>query len=97
MATSETELRAPLALAVSIDDEKLTVDLDDGRTIAVPLAWYPRLVHASPAERTNFRLVGRGAGIHWPEVEEDISVDGLLRGKRCAESAASLAGWLATR
>jgi hypothetical protein len=69
----------------------------DGRTLTVPLAWYPRLAHGRPEERANWRLIGRGEGIHWPDLDEDISVDGLLAGRRSGESQASLARWLAER
>lgn len=65
---------------VRFDAERLIVDLADGRTIAVPLAWYPRLLNASPAQRSNWTKAGGGFGIHWPEVDEDLSVAGLLSG-----------------
>lgn len=67
-------------LAVRIDDSVLSVDLMDGRTISVPLAWYPRLLTASPAQRTHWEVAGGGYGIHWPEIDEDLSTEGLLRG-----------------
>ena len=60
--------------------DTLSVSLRDGRTIIVPLAWYPRLLNASPAERKNWRVAGGGYGIHWPDVDEDLSTEGLLRG-----------------
>ena len=66
--------------ALSCTDDALIVDLVDGRTISVPLAWYPRLLSASPAPRANFRLSGAGYGIHWPDIDEDLSAEGLLRG-----------------
>ena len=66
--------------SVSLDDERLTVDLMDGRTIAVPLAWYPRLFDATPEQRRNWEIAGGGYGIHWPDVDEDLSTEGLLRG-----------------
>lgn len=65
---------------VSCSNNKLTVDLENGRSISVPLAWYPRLLHASAAQRQNWELAGAGFGIHWPDVDEDLSVEGLLRG-----------------
>ena len=65
---------------VHIDDIRLTVDLMDGRTIAVPLAWYPRLLEATPEQRRNWIIAGGGYGIHWPDVDEDLSTEGLLRG-----------------
>lgn len=67
-------------MAVRIDDERLSVDLMDGRTIVVPLAWYPRLHQATPAQRQNWELAGGGFGIHWPDIDEDLSTEGLLRG-----------------
>lgn len=85
------------ASAVSFSEESMCVFLDDGRTISIPLAWYPRLHHGTQAERLHFELIGDGEGIHWPELDEDIRVDGLLAGRRSAESASSLARWLASR
>src|SRR5207237_10455915 len=87
----------PAATNVAVTDDTLTVDLSDGRTISVPLAWYPRLAHGRPDERAKWRLIGRGEGIHWPELDEDISVEGLLAGRRSGESPGSLAHWLAAR
>jgi len=75
----------------------LVVELVDGRTIAVPLAWYPRLTHGSPAERARWRFIGQGEGIHWPDLDEDISVEGLLAGRRSGETQASLRRWLERR
>jgi len=75
----------------------LSADLVDGRVISVPLAWYPRLEHGSPQERDNWRLIGEGEGIHWPELDEDISIEGLLAGRPSGESQASLKRWLAAR
>jgi hypothetical protein len=72
---------------VSFDDERLIVDLMDGRTIAVPLAWYPRLMEATPDQRSNWEISGGGYGIHWPDVDEDLSVEGLLRGAPAARAA----------
>jgi len=97
MTTSAAETATPLATGVAVTDDTLTVDLSDGRTIAVPLAWYPRLLHATSAERANWRLVLRGEGVHWPGVDEDISVASLVAGRPSSESAASLQRWLATR
>jgi len=65
---------------VSFDQDSLSVRLKDGRTISVPLAWYPRLFHASAEQRRNWTVAGGGYGIHWPEIDEDISTEGLLRG-----------------
>jgi hypothetical protein len=75
----------------------LTVDLTDGRTISIPLPWYPRLVQASAAERRNWRLIGRGEGIHWPDIDEDISVAALIAGRPSAESQESFSRWLNAR
>jgi hypothetical protein len=97
MSFSGTEIREALAQGVTLSDDALTVDLADGRTITVPLAWFPRLAHGSAAERANWRLIGGGAGIHWPELDEDISVESLLKGWRSGESQESLRRWLLTR
>jgi hypothetical protein len=70
----------PRAVDVGTDDDNLTVDLADGRRVTVPLAWFPRLLHATPGQRRNWRLMGDGQGIHWPDIDEDLSVCGLLRG-----------------
>ena len=75
----------------------LTVELSDGRSISAPLAWYPRLLHGTREERANWRLVGRGMGIHWPALDEDISVENLLTGKASGESQRSLKRWLEQR
>lgn len=73
------------------------VELVDGRSVSVPLLWFPRLVDATPAERAHWRLIGRGEGIHWPDLDEDMSVAGLLAGKRSGESQRSLKRWLELR
>lgn len=70
----------PRAVSASVDDDTLTVALADGRKVSAPLAWFPRLLRAKPEQRNNWRLVGEGKGIHWPEVDEDLSVEGLLQG-----------------
>lgn len=85
------------AQQVSVSDDALTVDLDDGRTITVPLAWYPRLLYSTPGERVNWRLIGKGQGIHWPDLDEDISVENLLVGRPSNESQSSLQRWLDAR
>jgi Protein of unknown function (DUF2442) len=72
--------------SVRIDDEQLTVDLMDGRSISVPLAWYPRLLDATPDQRRRYEISGGGYGIHWPDVDEDLSTEGLLRGAPAGES-----------
>lgn len=97
MSSSPAESRTPLALAVAITDDAVTIDLVDGRTISVPIAWYPRLAQGTSTERANWRLTGRGEGIHWPELDEDLSVDGLLAGRPSQESQSSLEQWLLAR
>ncbi len=82
---------------VRVTEDTLSVDLEDGRTISVPLAWYPRLAYATPEERRRFEIVGAGYGIHWPDLDEDISVEGLLAGKRSTESPQSFERWLKAR
>ena len=97
MSTSGIELREAVAQGVTASDEALIVDLADGRTITVPLAWFPRLAHGTPAERANWRRIGGGVGIHWPDLDEDISVASLLAGRRSGETQASLRRWLQAR
>ncbi len=97
MNTSTVEIRVPLAQQVTVTEDSLTVDLSDERTISAPLGWYPRLAQGTPAQRANWRLIGEGTGIHWPDLDEDVSVEGLLTGKPSAESQASFAKWLETR
>lgn len=87
----------PAATAVVVSDDTLTVDLSDGRTLSVPLGWYPRLLYGSAAERQRWQLIGQGVGIHWPELDEDISVEGLLAGRPSGESQRSLKRWLESR
>ena len=87
----------PRVLGVTVTDDTLSVDLEDGRTIAVPIGWYPRLVHGTPAERAHVQIGGAGYGLHWPELDEDIGVEGLLLGKPSTESAASFERWLQRR
>jgi hypothetical protein len=97
MNTLVSELQAAKALEVSVTDDTLTVDLTDGRTLSVPLTWYPRLWHSTPEERQHWRLIGDGVGIHWPDLDEDISIEGLLLGRRSGESQRSLQRWLEQR
>ncbi|PSB17379.1 DUF2442 domain-containing protein [filamentous cyanobacterium CCP2] len=82
---------------VTITDDTLSVDLSDGRTIAVPLAWYPRLVQGSTDERNHWRLIGGGQGIHWADLDEDISVKNLILGQASTESQKSFQKWLEGR
>jgi hypothetical protein len=97
MSTSTTELRLADAIDVRVTDEALTVDLSDGRSVSIPTAWFPRLANGTPAERGNWRLIGTGQGIHWPDLDEDISVEGLLAGRPSGESQRSLRRWLERR
>jgi hypothetical protein len=97
MSTSPSELGAALAQHVTVTDDTLVVDLVDGRTVSVPISWYPRLAHATPSERSNWRLIGRGEGIHWSDLDEDISVVGLLAGRASGETQSSLRRWLESR
>src|ERR1700751_1346532 len=97
MSSSTVDAREALAKHVEVSNDTLAVELADGRTIAVPLAWYPRLMHATAAERSKWRLIGGGRGIHWPAVDEDISVANLLIGQPSAESQRSFKKWLAGR
>ena len=80
-----------------VTQDTLTVDLADGRSISAPLVWYPRLLHAKPDERQNWRLIGDGEGIHWSDLDEDISVENILAGRPSGESQHSLEKWLAPR
>jgi len=97
MSISTIESSPARAVGVEVTDDTLRVYLVDGRTILVPVAWYPRLDHGSPAERHNWQLIGRGEGIHWPDLDEDLSVESLLLGRASGESQRSLKSWLATR
>jgi len=85
------------AQEVRVTNKMLEVVLRDGRGLSVPLEWYPRLAYGSPRERQNWRLIGDGIGIHWPALDEDISISGPLAGLRSGESASSLKRWLAAR
>jgi len=91
------EIRLSPATNVSVSDDTLSVDLADGRTISVPLEWFPRLARATAAERANWRPVGSGEGTHWPDLDEDVSVEGLLAGRPSGESQKSLKRWLDQR
>ena len=97
MSISGVEITVPKAEDLRLTKDTLSVDLSDGRTISVPLAWFPRLVHATQEERNNWRLIGKGHGIHWEDVDEDVSVEGLLAGRPSGESQASFKKWLEGR
>ncbi len=94
MTTSIVELEVPGATAVVATEDTLTAELADGRTISVPLAWYPRLLNATPAERDNWQLFADAHHIHWPDLDEDLSVEGLLAGRPSGEGAESFRRWL---
>ncbi len=98
MTSLTTELLAiPTIQQVNVTDDTLTVDLSDGRTISVPLAWYPRLVHGSVAERNDYCLIAGGRGIHWPQLDEDISLKNIILGQPSGESQKSFQRWLSSR
>ena len=90
-------LAVPRVVNVATSDDTLSVDLDDGRTVSVPIGWYPRLAYGTPAERANFQVSSVGYGIHWPDLDEDLGVEGLLLGKKSTENPASFARWLRRR
>jgi hypothetical protein len=97
MPSAVVTLAFPKIVNVIINDDTLSVDLEDGRTISVPIGWYPRLAYGTPAERAHFQISGAGYGIHWPDLDEDIGVEGLLLGKKSTESPASFERWLQKR
>ena len=94
LATKQLEIRAT---SVRLSNDALIVDLSDGRTVSAPLAWYPRLLNGTPVERDDHQLIGEGLGIHWPQLDEDITVEGILAGRRSHESKESFEHWLASR
>ena len=89
--------RDPIAVSVSVTSDNLSVQLQDGRTLVVPLSWYPRLVHGSETERQNWQILGDGYAIEWPDLDEHIGVEGLLAGRRSGESEPSFSQWLQER
>jgi hypothetical protein len=97
LTISTAEAQSVTATDLTVTDDALTVELSDGRSIAAPTAWYPRLLHGTAEERGRWRLVGQGRGIHWPDLDEDISVENLLAGRPSGESQTSLKRWLASR
>lgn len=97
MSSSTVDTQTPAAVKVVVSDDTLSIDLADGRTLSVPLAWHPRLSHGSSEERNHWRFIAAGRGIHWPDLDEDISVENLLAGKASGESQASLKKWLEDR
>jgi hypothetical protein len=97
MTSLAIEIQEASAQNVSVSEDSLMVDLVDGRTIIVPLVWYPRLWYGTPEEREHFEIVGDGTLIHWPDLDEDLCISGLLAGRRSGESQQSLKRWLAQR
>ena len=95
MPSSAIELKLQMARAmdVTVTEEALTVELEDARTVSVPLGWYPRLLFGTPDERNNWCLIGKGSGIHWPDLDEDISIEGLLVGNPSGETERSFVRW----
>ncbi|MFO0792136.1 MAG: DUF2442 domain-containing protein [Pirellulales bacterium] len=87
----------PVAVKVTLDAKRLSVELADGRCLLIPLEWYPRLAHGTEAERQNWQLLGDGYAIEWPDLDEHIGVEGLLAGRRSGESDASFQKWMASR
>lgn len=97
MSSSTTESFSARAQEVTVTEDTLTVELADGRSISVPVAWYPRLAHGTPEERGNWRVLGEGTSVHWPMLDDDISLDNLLMGRASGESQRSLKRWLEQR
>jgi hypothetical protein len=97
MSSSTIEIQVVDAVDVRATDDRLVIELEDGRTISLPLSWYPRLLHSTPEERSNYRLIGGGSGIHWSDLDEDLSVEDMLAGRRSQESQSSLQKWLEAR
>jgi Protein of unknown function (DUF2442) len=97
MNSSAIEIQEARAQSVTVSEDALTVDLVDGRTIIIPVVWYPRLWHGTPEERQQVELFGDGVYLHWPELDEDLTVAGLLAGRRSGESPQSLQRWLEAR
>ena len=94
---NSVEVTLARVLNVLVTDDTLSVDLEDGRTVSVPIGWYPRLATGTDSERSNFEISGAGYGVHWPDLDEDIGVEGLLLGKRSSESPKSFEQWLNRR
>ncbi|MDP2935847.1 MAG: DUF2442 domain-containing protein [Dehalococcoidia bacterium] len=97
MNSSKIEVRIATAQHITVTEDALIVDLGDGRTVSVPLAWYPRLLHGTPEERNNWRLIGEGGGVHWPDLDEDVSVENIILGRASGESQRSFKRWLEER
>lgn len=97
MSTSLLEAMLPEVLDVAVSNETLSVELSDGRTLSVPTGWYPRLAYATDDERAHWTIIDQGHGVHWRDLDEDVSLDGLLGGRPSGESQGSLKKWLAQR
>jgi hypothetical protein len=97
MRISTAEAQVPTIENVKVTGNTVRAELSDGRTILVPIAWFPRLAHGTPKERSNWRLIGKGFGIHWEDLDEDISVENLLLGKASGESQSSFRKWMESR
>ena len=97
MSTLAIKIELPNIHSVQTTEDTLTVELSDGRTLSVPIAWYPRLQHATPEEKSNWRLIGGGQGIHWKTIDEDISLQGIISGRPSGESQSSFKKWLESR
>ena|SRR3972149_6648041 len=97
MLSAVVTFTLPRMVQAMVTDDTLSVDLEDGRTVSVPIGWYPRLAHGTAAERANVQIAGAGFGLHWPDLDEDIGVEGLLLGKRSTESPESFERWLQKR
>ena len=97
MSISANVIDIPSAENVTITEDTLSVDLSDGRMISVLLTWFPRLLQSTPEERNNWRLIGKGHGIHWGNIDEDISVEGLLAGRLSGENQSSFKKWQDSR
>lgn len=97
IGTNSAVVTLARVLKVEVTDDTLSVDLEDGRSVSVPIGWYPRLANGTPAERANLHISGAGYGVHWPDLDEDIGVEGLLLGKHSSESPSSFERWLQRR
>ncbi|MCE9592211.1 MAG: DUF2442 domain-containing protein [Planctomycetes bacterium] len=94
---SAAKTRAARAVSLRVTGSAVVVRLEDGRTVSTPLAWYPRLMNGTPRERQNFKIIGGGEGVHWPDLDEDLSVEGMLAGLPSGEGRSSLERWLKSR
>jgi len=97
MNITTTEMHLARVQHVEVSEDTLIMDLDDGRSVSVPLAWYPRLLYATPEERLHWRIIGDGDGIHWIDLDEDISVENIIIGRPSGESQGSFKRWLGGR